>query len=459
MSAGLCNIWHCFSRFFPEALCLTMESWPRLPARTVLFQKEASGVTYRIPALVFLPWSSCFLAFCEERLSPADSHAHLLVLRKGTFYKNYVEWEDMRVLSTASLPGYRSMNPCPVYDAFTGTLFLFFIAVLGHTSEAHQLATGNNVTKLCCVSSNDHGETWSPVTDLTHKAIGDTIKGHGIQLKSGRLLVPAYAYHIDCRNCFGKLCKTTAHSFCFRSDTHGRDWHLGRAVPSPECVECQLVSVDEEERASVLYCNARSALGYRVQALSFDGGATFEAGQLVPKLAETRYGCHGSMVSFPAPLPLPRSAPPHPRWETATVHTPPAASAASKTDLPTPTWVVYGHPTWQDARRDLGLHLSVRPRDPDSWTKPWVIYEGPSAYSDLACVEVQTAGAPPITAFACLFENGRKTAYEEISFCMFTLYDVMNNVRHSKGQSEGSLGAEKQKQRKKRRRFEFCRVC
>lgn len=83
----------------------------------------------------------------------------------------------MRVLASAFLPGHRSMNPCPVYDEFTGTLFLFFIAVLGHTSESYQLVTGKNVTRLCYTCSTDDGATWSPVTDLTKKVIGDTIKG------------------------------------------------------------------------------------------------------------------------------------------------------------------------------------------------------------------------------------------------------------------------------------------
>lgn len=69
------------------------------------------------------------------------------------------------------------MNPCPVYDEFTGTLFLFFIAVLGHTSESYQLVTGKNVTRLCYTCSTDDGDTWSPVTDLTKRVIGETIKG------------------------------------------------------------------------------------------------------------------------------------------------------------------------------------------------------------------------------------------------------------------------------------------
>ncbi|CAL8375571.1 unnamed protein product [Gadus morhua 'NCC'] len=501
---------------------------PYFPARSVLFRKEANGVTYRVPALLFLPRSNSFLAFCEERLSPSDSEAHLLVLRRGTFYRNYVEWEDLRVLGTAHLPGHRSMNPCPVYDEFTGTLFLLFIAVLGHVSESFQLVSGKNVTRLCCVSSTDGGATWGPATDLTQAVIGDTINewatfalgpGHGIQLKSGRLLVPAYAYQIDCRRCLSHLCQTTPRSFCFHSDTHGSSWRLGEAVPGPDSVECQVVSVDAEDGGSLLYCNARSPLGCRVQALSVDRGAAFQPGQLVPRLVEPRNGCHGSVVGFPAPVhlcrppggspappprpsrsrhwtscslrpggdadgppgrpepgprpaspaggadlgPSPLGPPPRPaadrsRSASAAPHAtqapPPHATQApppNATQAPPPlnatgepgqspgnflppTWVVYSHPTWPDARRDLGVYLSPFPRDPDSWAGPWVIYEGPSAYSDLAYLELAPSpgppspAAPPAVAFACLFESGTRTAYDEISFCLFTLYELIDHL-------------------------------
>ncbi|XP_058490421.1 sialidase-4 [Solea solea] len=425
---------------------------PYFPARSVLFHKEPNGVTYRVPALLYLSKSRRFLAFCEERLSPSDSHAHLLVMRKGTFYRNYVEWEDMRVLGTAFLIGHRSMNPCPVFDEFTGTLFLFFIAVLGHTSESYQLVTGKNVTRLCYVCSTDGGDTWSEVTDLTQRVIGDTIKewatfalgpGHGIQLKSGRLLIPAYAYHIDCKECFGQLCQNTPHAFCFHSDTHGRTWRFGEAVPGPESVECQMVSVDEEDGTNVLYCNARSRLGYRVQALSLDDGAVFQEGQLVQRLVEQRNGCHGSTVGFPAPLHLWESLNHHcsRHWTTSMAHfnqTIPSSpsftsslspSRRSSPDFLTPTWVVYSHPTWATARKDLGVYLSILPRDPDSWRGPWVIYEGPSAYSDLAYLELPPSpGEPPAVAFACLFECGTKTAYDEISFSIFTLYELIDHL-------------------------------
>ncbi|XP_043115375.1 sialidase-4 isoform X2 [Puntigrus tetrazona] len=390
------------------------------PARSVLFQKEPSGVTYRVPALLYIPRSSCFLAFCEERLTPADAQAHLLVMRKGTFYKNYVEWKDMEVLSTARLEGYRSMNPCPVYDEFTGTVFLFFIAVLGHTSESYQLITGKNVTRLCYVSSSDQGATWSSVTDLTKTLIGDTIKewatfavgpGHGTQLKSGRLIIPA--------------------------DTHGNVWHFGEALSVPESVECQMVSVDEENGVNVLYCNARSVSGCRVQALSFDNGADFHDGQLVHKLVEPKNGCHGSVIGFPAPI-YQFGQTQHFLKPLKSIYSPLAVSMSPLNFLP-PTWVVYAHPTCSKTRRDLGVYLSVLPRDPDSWSRPWIIYKGPSAYSDLAYVELMPPDAPAVPVFACLFESGTKTAYDEISFCIFTLYELIEHLPQRNGEKRKGL--------------------
>ncbi|XP_075794476.1 sialidase-4 [Pelodiscus sinensis] len=441
------------------------------PARTVLFEREPSGVTYRVP------------------------------------------WEAMRALPTAALKHHRSMNPCPVYDEFTGIVFLFFIAVLGVTPEAYQIVTGRNAARLCYVASADQGLTWSQATDLTQQVVGQAIAdwatfalgpGHGIQLKSGRLLVPAYAYHIDCKECFGKLCQTTPHAFAFYSDDHGQSWRFGEPVPSLPTVECQLVSVDEEDGGNILYCNARSPLGCRVQALSADDGAVFHPGQLVQRLVEPHHGCHGSIIGFPAPLFYAPSSPPaqpSARWapngpdcpllcrqttrqrclplcamalgnpaavslgspqrgrqQPADADVPcpssshhetpgsraavapgggqgqpePGAVAKSTSLFQPPTWVLYSHPTSASARVNLGVYLSTFPRDADSWTEPWVIYEGPSAYSDLACVELPpwefpATGIPP-TAFACLYENGTRSPYEQISFSMFTLYEVLQNI-------------------------------
>lgn len=299
--------------------------------------------------------------------------------------------------------------------------------------------------------------------------------GHGIQLRSGRLLVPAYTYRVDRRECFGKICRTSPHAFAFYSDDDGRTWHRGGLVPNLRSGECQLAAVDNGQAGSVLYCNARSPLGSRVQALSVDEGASFLPGELVPSLAETSRGCQGSILGFPAPL---SHRPRDERWsagarsplrsprlcpgvqqlseEGATdtqgdqglggmqgcrdsseepglgpglngtrdtwaprVPGPPATPSRS------PTWLLYSHPVGRRARLHMGIHLSRSPLDPHSWTEPWVIYEGPSGYSDLAPIGPTLKGA---LTFACLYESGARVSYEEISFCMFSLGEVLQNV-------------------------------
>ncbi|TKS80967.1 Sialidase-3 [Collichthys lucidus] len=380
---------------------------PYFPARTVLFHKEPNGVTYRVPGLLYLSRSRTFLAFCEERLSPSDSQAHLLVMRKGTFYRNYVEWEDMRVLGSALLPGHRSMNPCPVYDEFTG----HSLPLLHRCSRPHNGPLSPSV--LVMASSSSPVVCWflPMLTTSSAKSALDS-SARPPHTPSASTVTPT-----------------------------GRSWRFGEAVPGPESVECQMVSVDEEDGTNVLYCNARSPLGYRVQALSVDDGAVFQQGQLVQRLVEPRNGCHGSTVGFPAPLHLCYTLNHHlhqpihhcRHWTSCMTDSNHTNSSSPNIQAPpdflTPTWVVYSHPTWTNARKDLGVFLSLFPRDPDSWRGPWVIYEGPSAYSDLAYLELPPSpGVPPAVAFACLFECGSKTAYDEICFCIFTLYELIDNL-------------------------------
>lgn len=69
------------------------------------------------------------------------------------------------------------MNPCPVRDARTGTVFLFFVAVRGRTPEAAQLAAGRNAARLCCVASRDAGQSWGGARDLTAEAVGGAERG------------------------------------------------------------------------------------------------------------------------------------------------------------------------------------------------------------------------------------------------------------------------------------------
>ena len=68
--------------------------------------------------------------------------------------------------------------------------------------------------------------------------------------------------------------------------------------------------------------------------------------------------------------------------------------------------------------------------DPHSGTEPWATHEGPSGYSDLASIRPTPERA---LTFACLYESGTGVSYEEISFCMFSLQEVLGNVRAAPG--------------------------
>uniref|UniRef100_A0A8C0W6Z4 Sialidase-2 n=5 Tax=Castor canadensis TaxID=51338 RepID=A0A8C0W6Z4_CASCN len=357
-----------------------------------LFQSGAQ--VYRIPALLYLPGQKTLLAFAERRLSKKDEEAEVIVLRRGGYNStaHQVQWQAQEVVTQAQLEGYRSMNPCPLYDEQTGTLFLFFIAIEGTVSETHQLQTRVNVTRLCHVTSTDHGRTWSPATDLTGKAIGPAHQdwatfavgpGHCLQLrdKLGSLVVPAYAYRS-----LHPLQAPIPSAFCFLSHDHGQTWERSNFV-SQATLECQVAEVGAGAQ-KVVYLNARSSLGARVQAHSTNDGLHFQEAQAVRKLVEPPYGCHGSVVGFPNP---------------------------SSGPDPVDTWLLYTHPTDAQQRMNLGVYLNPRPLDPMAWSMPTLLATGHCAYSDLQSMGPGPDGSPQ---FGCLYEANN---YDEIVFLMFTL--------------------------------------
>ncbi|XP_044273436.1 sialidase-3-like [Varanus komodoensis] len=379
---------------------------------TLFQQKTPGGLTYRIPALLYLPSESTFLAFAEERSTPRDEDAKFLVMRRGQKEGMSVQWGPPEPLMTAVLPNRRTMNPCPVFERNSGTVFLFFICVESRVTESQQIRAGRNAARLCYVSSQDGGRTWSPATDLTEQVIGGDLKnwatfavgpGHGVQLRSGRLVVPAYAYYIH-RRLFGYPVSfwIKPHCFTFYSDDGGRSWHRGWILRSVRALECQVAELQGQDNSPVVYCNARSTHGSRVEAFSSDGGDRFEEHFLSKKLFEPPSGCQGSVVTFPA-----QSEPGRPLSPTE----------SSK------AWLIFSHPTSRHKRVDLGIYLNTSPLEEDSWKAPWLLYKGPSAYSDLAVCKER-----PLL-FGCLFECGVQNSYEEIAFQLVTDVELERNTR------------------------------
>ncbi|XP_061659484.1 sialidase-3-like isoform X2 [Syngnathoides biaculeatus] len=358
------------------------------PPKTTLFEKEPSGVTYRIPALVYLRRSGTFLAFAEKRTSSRDSDAKVLVMRRGLQRDDgSVQWLSSEELPMACLPNHRTMNPCPVFEKNTRTLFLFFVCILGHTSENRQIITGKNKTRLCYISSGDDGHTWNEAEDVTQSVIGETIHkwatfavgpGHGVQLENG-------------------------------STDFGKTWHMGKMLHKRSC-ECEMAEIIDHEGRSHLYCNARNFGGYRREALSENSGVFFDKPRMARELVEQPRGCQGSVIGFPPPEFIPSED---------------AESKASDTSPLSPdtqTWLLFMHPTSKHCRRDMGVYLNRSPLHSRGWDRPWIIHSGPSGYSDLAYNRENDQ-------FSCLMECGKESELEQIAFMSFTLKEVMQTNR------------------------------
>ncbi|XP_074860555.1 sialidase-2-like isoform X2 [Carettochelys insculpta] len=363
----------------------------------VLFQ--TCSWRYRIPALLYIQQHSTILAFAEEREGGRDETAKVIVMRRGTYDgdKCRVEWDLMKKIVEAQLQGYRSMSPCPVYDEVDKKVILFFIAVKGNISEGQQIKERKNRARLCQVTSNDCGRSWSGVKTLTEEASQEWVTfavgpGHGLQLnnETRSLVIPANAYWLlDDKN------DPSQHPFCFVSDDHGQTCTWGKYLAKEVAGECQVAELSSGKKR-MLYCNARSQGPYRIQAVSDNDGKNFDSSQEIKELVEPtkENGCQGSIIVFPR-----------------------ASNMMSDQDK----CMLYSHPTGKKCRRCLGLYLNKDPSKPEKWSKPVVIYKGYCAYSDLQHMGVGPDSSP---LFGCLFEFGCLSQYEKIIFCMFTLKQV-----------------------------------
>ena len=344
-----------------------------------LFISGLDGVNiYRIPALIVTSQGT-ILAVCEAR-DGDDADPTDLVMKRSLYdvgrsvprklngYERIfgygVNWEPMQVV----LPGKGKAitNPCPVVDSADGTIVMCCWHSLGGSLAAHLKAPWNGRTLV--LKSTDDGVTWSDPVDVS-PSVGAFIAGPGvgIQLQSGRLVIPGY----DNDTRLGHSASRVIYS-----DDRGRTWRAGAKVQK-KTNESQVVELVD----GTLMLNMRGGR-YRYVALSRDGGESWHKEFEDEALPDPR--CQASLL----------------RYSTA------AAGGENRllfSNIPNSGPFVDRN----------GLTVRLSNDEGRSWPISRRVHDGPTAYSCLSVLADGTIGL--------LYETGAVHPYERIKFVRFNL--------------------------------------
>jgi len=347
------------------ALALAVPGRAAEPVQTTLFTAGEGGYhTYRIPSII-VGTKGSVLAFCEGRKAGRGDAGDIDLLMKRSIDGGKT-WGELKVIwdDGPNTCG----NPCPVVDAKTGTTWLLLTHNLGADTEAALVSGKSRGTRTVWVmKSTDDGATWSKPAEITkdvkkpHWSWYATGPGIGIQLKSGRLLIPC-----DSKSSMGKV----RESHVILSDDGGTSWKLGGVV-GPDCNECQAVELSD----GTVMLNIRSFRGTnrRLVAVSKDGGVTFSKPVGDEMLVEPV--CQASILRLPGEN----------------------------------GGILFSNPA-STKREKLTIRLSTD--DGKTWPHARELHPGPAAYSCLTIL--------PNGDLACLYERGAKSPYESITLARFT---------------------------------------
>lgn len=294
-----------------------------------LFQaREAGYHCYRIPALLVTK-TGTVLAFAEGRKNNCSDAGDIdLILKRSS--DGGRTWSEQQLVADGDA---QTMgNPCPVQDRETGVIWL-------------PLCRDNK--RVLLMHSSDDGRSWSKPVDITEQAMNPkwhwvgTGPGHGIQLKSGRLLVPCWA---DATPNLGEI----QLSYAFYSDDHGKSWQYGEPLDANTSDECEAVELTD----GMVYMNARSRQNQKKRAIavSQDGGQSWLPVTFDDRLPEP--SCQGAIVRM---------------------------TERSRSDKNRILLATASNP---HARDHMKVYLSYD--ECRSWPVSKLVHEGSSAYCDLA---------------------------------------------------------------------------
>lgn len=334
--------------------------------------------TYRIPALAVTK-SGAMLAICEGRKSGGGDAGDIDMLVKRSTDQG-VTWSAQQVVWDDG--GATCGNPAPVVDRETGTVWLLMTWNRGDDTEK-QIGSGasKDTRRVFVTSSSDDGKTWAKPREITRdvkKAEWTwyaTGPGAGIQIEhgphAGRLVI-ACDFNDQDKKRF---------SHVIYSDDHGKTWKLGGITPQDGVNECQVVEL-EGGKLMLNMRNYDKAHKTRQVAISADGGESWTDQHFDEALVEPV--CQASIRRL--------------AW--------PGAGSQGV--------ILFSNPASQKDRARLTVRASLD--DGKTWPLARTLYEGPSAYSDLAALGGDR--------FACLYEAGEKKPYERIVLAIMGMKDL-----------------------------------
>jgi sialidase-1 len=353
------------------ALFLSAVAVAAAPQQVEVFRSGEGGYhTYRIPALIATQ-KGTLLAFCEGRVNSASDTGNIDILLRRSF-DNGKTWQPVQ--KVADFGDDTIGNPTPVIERSTGAILLLLTSNPGKASEDQITSdTSYRAARAVWISrSTDDGKSWTAPVEITSttKLPGwtwyATGPGNGIQMRSGRLLIP-------CDH--NRRSDNIQFSHVIYSDDRGETWKIGGTadVLTNECA-----IVETKDGGLLLNMRGYQKKSRRAIQRSSDGGLTWSALTLDNALIEPV--CQASMIS--------------------------AVGPGKKLN----GQLLFSNPA-STKRRNMTVRLS--PDDGRTWTASKVIHEGPAAYSSLTMLRNGTAGL--------LYERGDRHPYERITFTNFKL--------------------------------------
>lgn len=323
--------------------------------------------TFRIPSLL-VTRTGHLLAFCEGRRNGGGDSGDIdILLRRSddggqTWSPLQTVWAD---------PGHTCGNPCPVVDRHSGAISLLLTHNLGTDTEREIINGESEGTRTVWLTrSDDDGHTWSPpknisqTTKESHWTWYATGPGAGIQLHSGRLVIPCDHIEANTKKYF---------SHVLISDDGGINWQLGGTTPEDQVNECEVAEL-EDGRLLLNMRNYDPRQRARAHAYSTDGGLSWSSLERQSELVEPI--CQASL---------------------------------RRLDDSDGMKLLFSNPASEERRERMTVRLSHD--GGKTWPIARVLHPGPAAYSCLQAMPDGSAG--------CLYECGQDSPYEQICFAHF----------------------------------------